>query len=664
MSDFATLIASLLGCCNRKCAAYTRERNSTELRRYNFVELADATQSFSNNNLLGVGGFGTVYKGCLDDKVVAIKKLRFVKDEEPEEEPQEIKYLKRVSHRNLVNLIGYCSDGANKLLVLEFVPNKTLRHHLDGKGNVLEWATRMKIAVKSAYGLQYLHENCKIIHRDVKSENILLDNNFEPKLADFSLAVFLPNIDNVGHITSVLRRKNVYADPEYAKRKVSKKSDVYSFGVVLLELITGRKPLSESDSIVTWAKSRIEEVLYDKKYEGFVDLKLRGACDEREMQRMTYCAAACVYKPLNSRPNMKQIIEILEATTPLKERISLHGGSRFDLQSVLGIESKQITSPRIFTYEELARATAHFSNKNLLGEGGFGIVFKGSLVTGEIVAIKKLKHVGEEQSKSSEFEKVIMDMSHIRHRNLVKLIGYCIEEFNRLVVYEFVPNKSLGFHLHGNIRMTMDWSTRMRIAMGVAKGLTYLHEWCQPKIIHGNIKVANILLDYSFEPKISDFGLSKMNVDLSNSYISRVNSEGSSGYLAPEYINDRKLTDKCDVFSFGIVLLELITGKKAIKNEGGFHNRLSTLAVPLIKRALDKGDYNVIIDEKLQSYNKDKMVRMIHCAASCVYKPADYRPQMSHIVQVLEGNVPVESIWLRNDSTFLFHGAPYVPHNY
>ncbi|XP_021648303.2 probable LRR receptor-like serine/threonine-protein kinase At1g06840 isoform X3 [Hevea brasiliensis] len=558
-----------------------QEPNPPVLRKYTYEELSKATHYFSNSNRLGSGGFGDVFKGSLDGKVVAIKKLKYKKDGEPQHKLDEIEYLKRVSHRNLVKLIGYCDEGADKLLVLEFVPNKTLRHHLDGKENVLEWSMRMKIAIKSAYGLQYLHENCKIIHQDIKADNILLDNKFEPKVTDFSLAKFLPNIGNVSHITSLFKGANVYADPEYGIQKVSEKSDIYSYGIVLLELITGKKALSKSDNIANWAKSRIEEALNNKKYMDFVDFKLHGAYDERQMQRMISCAAACVYEPSNSRPDMKQIIEILEGTIPMEGTISLHGAALIDLQSALGIESLQISSPVIFTYQELAKATNHFSNNNLLGEGGFGMVYKGSLGNNGIVAIKKLKYLGEEL-RTSEFEEEIKTISRIYYRHLVKLIGYCNEGINRLLVYELAPNKSLRFHLQRNIRKTMNWSTRVRIAMGVAKGLAYLHEWCQPKIIHGNIKVDNILLTNSFEPKISDYGFAKENEELSNSYIPIIyNSKGSLGYLAPEYINSRKLTDKCDVFSFGIILLELITGKRAIKNEGIFHNRLSILRLRL-----------------------------------------------------------------------------------
>ncbi|XP_058006037.1 proline-rich receptor-like protein kinase PERK15 isoform X4 [Hevea brasiliensis] len=506
------------------------------LRKYSYKKLSEATKSFTYDNLLGSGGFGDVFKGSLDGKVVAIKKLKYKKDEEPQNKVEEIEYLKKVNHPCLVELIGYCDEGANKLLVLEFVPNGTLRHHLNGKDNKLDWQRRRNIAIQSAYGLQHLHEICKIIHRDIKADNILLTSNFEPKVADFSLAKFLPNIGNVSHITSVLRGTNVYADPEFIEiQRVSEKSDVYSFGVVLLELITGKPPLfGDSDNIVNWAKSRIEEALINKIYTDFVDPILQGDYDDTQMERMIQCAEACVYRPSVSRPNMEQIIAIL---------------------------------------------------KN--------------------------------------------------------------------------PNLSIETSLHGKNKVTINWSTRMKIAIGSAKGLAFLHEYC--KVIHGNIKVNNILLDESFEPKISDCRLAKENLHPFRSYNSAVDSlKGTLCCLAPEYIKDKQPTDKSDVFSFGIVLLELITGKQAVENKDGVDTNLSIWVAPRLRKALMINNYSNIIDEELKGYNEDEMIRMIYCAASCVYKLANYRPRMSQIVEVLRGNLEVENIWLSIDSTYLCDGAPYT----
>ncbi|XP_043817387.1 putative proline-rich receptor-like protein kinase PERK6 [Manihot esculenta] len=192
-----------------------------ELKKYSFKELAEATEHFSNNKFLGEGAFGQVFKANLDGKEVAIKKLKMVlmdtevdhSDEQPknlEKLLEELDVLRIVNHPNVVKMVGYCNEQKNKLLVLEYVANKSLRFHLNGK-KPLVWSNRMKIAIGSAKGLQYLHKECdiRIIHRDIKADNILLTNDFEPKVADFSLAKFLPNATNVSHITSILRGTNV-----------------------------------------------------------------------------------------------------------------------------------------------------------------------------------------------------------------------------------------------------------------------------------------------------------------------------------------------------------------------------------------------------------------------------------------------------------------------
>ncbi|KAJ9190172.1 hypothetical protein P3X46_001400 [Hevea brasiliensis] len=642
---------------NQSHAPASENAEIQKMKEYGFKELAEATDYFSNNCLLGEGGFGQVFKAILDGEVVAIKKLKKIKLEDKLEEGE---YLSCVNHPNIVKMIGHCSQGADRLLVLEFVPNNTLTDHLHEKDEILEWPKRMRIAIHSAKGLLYLHQGRpKIIHRDIKADNILLDNYFEPKVADFSLANFLPNTGNVNHITSILRGTNVYADPEYGDiQRVSEKSDVYSFGVVLLELITGRKPLDNGgDTIINWAKDRIGQALENNEYTDLVDSRLREY-NEEEMIRMICCAAASVYKPSRSRPIMKQIIRVLEGTIPhvkimnWKDIETLRGRPTTNLESVLSVESIQITPLKVFTYKELAKTTGGFSNVNLLGEGGFGQVFKGTLPNGIVVAIKKLKFTFGQGEK--ELMAVIGVLDRIHHRHLVKLIGYCNEKANRLLIYEFIPNNSLRYYLHEqDNRVVINWPTRMKIAVGSAKGLAYLHEICNPKIIHRNITAGNILLDQNFEPKNSDFGLAK---EFANSVIhtsSLVKGKGNFGYLCPEYFRTQQISDKTDVYSFGVVLLELITGKRPISREGNFQALTSWVAVQL-KEALDTDNYDNIVDVKLKNnYRKIEMIRMIHCAAACVYKHAKYRPKMSQIAEVLQGNLALESIWLSIDNTFL-----------
>ncbi|KAH1190070.1 Proline-rich receptor-like protein kinase PERK8 [Glycine max] len=201
-----------------------------------------------------------------------------------------------------------------------------------------------------------------------------------------------------------------------------------------------------------------------------------------------------------------------------------------------------------FTYEELIQATNGFSAQNLLGEGGFGCVYKGLLIDGREVAVKQLK-IGGGQGEC-EFRAEVEIISRVHHHHLVSLVGYCISEHQRLLVYDYIPNDTLHYHLH------------VKVAAGAARGIAYLHEDGHPHIIHRDIKSSNILLDLNYEAQVSDFGLAKLALD-SNTHVTTL-VMGTFGYIAPEYATSGKLTEKSDVYSFGVVLLELITGRKPI----------------------------------------------------------------------------------------------------
>ncbi|KAG8643502.1 proline-rich receptor-like protein kinase PERK3 [Manihot esculenta] len=283
---------------------------------YSYSELARVTGHFSLNNLIGRGGFGHVFKAVLDGEIRAIKKLDFLDVQSEGSLEREIMVIKSISHRNLVELVGYCIDGANRLLILKYFPNGSLRFKLHGSDNVLDWETRMKIAIGSARGLEYLHENCKpkIIHLDIKPDNILLDENFEPKITDFGLAQFFT--DGATHISkSSVMGTHVYEDPFTTKMgKYSDKSDIYSFGVTLLELITGRKPIYNGIDIITWANPLIENAI-DGRYVNLVDSKLQSF-DQEEMHRMISCINSCLNQLPNSRPTMEKIRLVLEGKLP------------------------------------------------------------------------------------------------------------------------------------------------------------------------------------------------------------------------------------------------------------------------------------------------------------------------------------------------------------
>nr|BAK06272.1 predicted protein [Hordeum vulgare subsp. vulgare] len=290
-----------------------------------------------------------------------------------------------------------------------------------------------------------------------------------------------------------------------------------------------------------------------------------------------------------------------------------------------------------FSYEELTSITSNFSRDNVIGEGGFGCVYKGWLADGKCVAVKQLK-AGSGQGER-EFQAEVEIISRVHHRHLVSLVGYCVAQHHRMLIYEFVPNGTLEHHLHGRGVPMMDWSTRLRIAIGAAKGLAYLHEDCHPRIIHRDIKSANILLDYSFEAQVADFGLAKLSNDTHTPVSTRI--MGTFGYLAPEYASSGKLTDRSDVFSFGVVLLELITGRKPVDQDRPLgEESLVEWARPVLADAIETGNHGELADPRLEGrYNKAEMVRMVEAAAACVRHSAPRRPRMVQVMRALDVDV-------------------------
>ncbi|KAJ4848219.1 hypothetical protein Tsubulata_014390 [Turnera subulata] len=309
-----------------------------------------------------------------------------------------------------------------------------------------------------------------------------------------------------------------------------------------------------------------------------------------------------------------------------------------------------------FSYEELVKATNGFSTQNLLGEGGFGSVYKGFLPDGRVVAVKQLKTGGGQGER--EFRAEVEIISRIHHRHLVSLVGYCISDNRRLLVYDYVPNNTLHFHLHGQGIPVLDWATRVKIAAGAARGIAYLHEDCHPRIIHRDIKSSNILLDDNYEAKVSDFGLAKLALDANTHVTTRV--MGTFGYMAPEYASSGKLTDKSDVYSYGVVILELITGRKPVDTSQPLGDEsLVEWARPLLSYALDNEEFEGLADPRLEkNYDESEMFRMIEVAAACVRHSAAKRPRMGQVVRAFDSLATADlSNGLRVGESELFNSA-------
>ncbi|KAK8697015.1 hypothetical protein V6N13_113179 [Hibiscus sabdariffa] len=291
-------------------------------------------------------------------------------------------------------------------------------------------------------------------------------------------------------------------------------------------------------------------------------------------------------------------------------------------------------SAKTFTASEMERATDNFDDSRILGEGGFGRVYSGVLDDGTKVAVKVLKR--DDQQGGREFLAEVEMLSRLHHRNLVKLIGICTEERNRCLVYELIPNGSVESHLHGVDKESapLDWDARIKIALGAARGLAYLHEDSSPRVIHRDFKSSNILLEHDFTPKVSDFGLARTAMDEEGRHIS-TRVMGTFGYVAPEYAMTGHLLVKSDVYSYGVVLLELLTGRKPIDmTQPPGRENLVAWARPLL--ATREGLETIINPSLGSDVPFESVAKVAAIASMCVQPEVSHRPFMGEVVQALK----------------------------
>ncbi|XP_047954031.1 probable receptor-like protein kinase At5g18500 [Salvia hispanica] len=285
-----------------------------------------------------------------------------------------------------------------------------------------------------------------------------------------------------------------------------------------------------------------------------------------------------------------------------------------------------------FTLRDLELATNRFSKENILGEGGYGVVYRGQLINGTQVAVKKLlNNLGQAEK---EFGVEVEAIGHVRHKNLVRLLGYCIEGTHRMLVYEYVNNANLEQWLHGAMRHHgyLTWEARMKILLGTAKALAYLHEAIEPKVVHRDIKSSNILIDEEFNAKVSDFGLAKL-LGAGKSHIT-TRVMGTFGYVAPEYANTGLLNEKSDVYSFGVLLLEAITGRDPVDygRPAPEVNLVDWLKVMVGSRRSEE-----VVDPNIDTRPSTRALkRALLTALRCVDPDSDKRPRMSQVVRMLE----------------------------
>ncbi|KAG2688254.1 hypothetical protein I3760_09G086500 [Carya illinoinensis] len=362
---------------------------------------------------------------------------------------------------------------------------------------------------------------------------------------------------------------------------------------------------------------------------------MKEFADQKGLQEMN-CVSCCrshrpevSWKKRNNRydANGRHTFASVVANFSMKSGSSKY---RSLAEEILNVGHAKI-SARIFTFYELAASTDNFNPGSLLGEGGFGRVYKGYIESiDKVVAVKQLDRKGLQGTR--EFFAEVLMLSLARHPNLVNLVGYCADGDQRMLVYEFMANGSLDNHLLDE--EPLDWYTRMRIAEGAAKGLEYLHDFAKPPVIYRDFKASNILLDEEFKPKLSDFGLAKIGPTGGKDHVS-TRVMGTYGYCAPEYASTGQLTTKSDVYSFGVVFLELITGRRSIDTARHTEEQnLVTWAQPLFS---DRKKYILMADPLLRGrYPVKGLYQALAVAAMCLQKEADTRPLIGDVVTALE----------------------------
>ncbi|KAH7433486.1 hypothetical protein KP509_07G071600 [Ceratopteris richardii] len=310
-------------------------------------------------------------------------------------------------------------------------------------------------------------------------------------------------------------------------------------------------------------------------------------------------------------------------------------------------------TPVLFSLSDMQKATNRFHAENKLGEGGFGSVYKGLLPDDSYVAVKVLS-VGSRQGQQ-EFMNEVKLITAVQHRNLVKLKGCCLEGGQAILVYEYLENSSLDKILFDNFPKCLDWGTRFEIILGVARGIVYLHEECQIPIIHRDIKASNILLDTNLKPKIADFGLARLFTEDASHVTTKI--AGTRGYMAPEYAVRGKLTVKADVYSFGVLVLEIVSGRR---NQDSKESEEKEFLIDWAWSLHEQNGVLGIVDPLLGEYPEDEVLQTVHVALLCVLPTAQMRPTMSRVISMLLRDIELIPLPAKPD----YIGDSMWEHNY
>lgn len=714
-------------------------------RIFSYAELFIGSNGFNEEQVLGSGGFGKVYKAQLpsDGTLVAVKCCLSEKGKQFDKSfLAELNAVADLRHKNLVRLRGWCVHEDQLHLVYDYMPNRSLDRVLfrrleNLKNEPLGWGQRGKIVKGLAAALYYLHEQLEtqIIHRDVKTSNVMLDSHYNAKLGDFGMARWLEHelefefkykynyssnnkktSSRIDHFklgeTSRIGGTIGYLPPESLQKlsNGTSKCDVFSFGIVVLEIVSGRRAIDlaypdDKIILIDWIRSLCDE---GKLLEA-ADTRLQkdGSYNFSEMKHFIHISLLCTLHDPNLRPNMKWVVEALSdlsfklpslpsflshplyislsspsettstsstsGTISAAENLSLitnYSSSNYVTaagETVYvtaehknsGIRSSKsmnqnhykpnfpvVETPREISYKEIVCATSNFSESRRVAELDFGTAYHGILDDNCHVLVKRLG-MKTCPALRDRFSNELRNLGKLRHRNLVQLRGWCTEQGEMLVVYDYSASRILSQQLqqiHNKGRndyrcSVLEWHHRYNIVKSLASAVLYLHEEWDEQVIHRNITSSAVILEQDMNPRLSSFALAE--------FLSRnehghhvVNDttksvKGIFGYMSPEYVDSGEATSAADVYSFGVVVLEIVSGMMAVD----FRYQEVLLVKKVHEFVIRKRPLKELADIRLNGeYNEKELIRLVRLGIACTSCDPQLRPSMRQIVSILDGN--------------------------
>ncbi|KAL8252311.1 hypothetical protein R6Q59_036004 [Mikania micrantha] len=567
---------------------------SVSCRRFEFPEILIATENFSESLVIGRGGFGKVYKGNIINGssvvVAAIKRLDSMSNQGPAEFWAEVEMLSMLRHCNLVSLIGYCNYEQEMILVYEYnMPNSTLNDHLHELRTPLSWLQRLNICIGTGRGLHYLHTGTGIasgvIHRDVKSSNILLHESWAAKISGFGLSKIGPTNQPSTYVNTLIKGTFGYLDPNYyATGKLTRKSDVYAFGVVLLEVLCRKRAVDKSLDeeqwgLVAWVQDSIKE----GNLKNIIDSDIRGEISPKCLKEYVKLAERCLHNSPKHRPTMAEILFSLESVMAIQERFN---------------NSFQYASRTLFGRMVNLFPFPSNQENSVQGDLNLSTTSKGN---------NMLPHMKE---VPAHFPSPSPILKEFRLSDLEKTTG------------SFSPDLILGEGGFGKAQQRKP-SRSCRMAKKNLSTCLFTSTW--------RTKVLIAFYSQDFNAKLRNFGMMRCGPETGETHVT-TSVRGTIGYIAPEYYATGQLTAKCDIYGLGVVLLESITGRKAMdaKRPKG-QQRLAEWATRV------GSNLKNIMDPRLEgNYPQHLASEYVALALRCVADNPKDRPSGEEVLQSLE----------------------------